>query len=119
MSHKESAAAARSDRSLGIRGRRLLSGGRESFSSFYSFSSLRSRGRCEEGGGGSLALHTHDCFHSEGDLFQSHTSLDRSGVGVGVGGVGGATGWPSRVWNVSQNSWKLRGSIVTNDRVTT
>lgn len=85
MSHKESAAAARSDRSLGIRGRRLLSGGRESFSSFYSFSPLRSRGRCKEGGGGSLALHTHDCFHSEGDLFQSPTSLDRSGVGVGVG----------------------------------
>lgn len=83
MSHKESAAAARSDRSLGIRGRRLLSGGPESFSSFYSFSPLRSRARCEEGGGGSLALHRHDCFYSEGDLFKSHTSLDRSGVGVG------------------------------------
>lgn len=89
MSHKESAAAARSDRSLGIRGRRLLSGGPESFSSFYSFSPLRSRARCEEGGGGSLALHRHDCFYSEGDLFKSHTSLDRSGVGVGVGVGGG------------------------------
>lgn len=40
-------------------------------------------------GGGSLALHRHDCFHSEGDLFKSHTSLDRSGVGVGVGMEGG------------------------------